>query len=79
MVSNEETVKVIQFESERVIQYLNGLAQEVMGRATPCERWTVGDVIAHLVWFAETYGGMIERGLRGGKVAGRPIGQSGFQ
>ncbi len=25
----------------------------------------MGDMIAHLVWFAETYGGMMERGLRG--------------
>ncbi len=65
MVSNEETVKTIQIESGRVIQFLNGLAQESMERATPCEMWSVGDMIAHLVWFAETYGGMMERGLRG--------------
>ena len=28
------------------------------------ERWTVGEVIAHLVWHVETYRGMMERGLR---------------
>jgi len=65
MVSNEDTVKLIQTESERVLNYLNGLAPNVMEHPTPCERWTVGDMIAHLVWFAETYGGMMERGLRG--------------
>ena len=65
MVSAQDTVKLIQSESERVKQYLNGLSHDSLGRPTPCDRWTVGDIIAHLVWFAETYGGMIERGLRG--------------
>ena len=31
---------------------------------SPCDKWNVGEVIAHLDWFADTYGGMMERGLR---------------
>ena len=65
MVSAQDTVKLIQGESDRIKQYLNGLPQDSLEGPTPCDRWTVGDIIAHLVWFAETYGGMIERGLRG--------------
>ncbi len=64
MVTNQETVTLIQAESERVRRYLNELPADVLECPTPCERWTVGDMIAHLVWFAETYGGMMERGLR---------------
>ena len=64
MASNEDTVKLIQAESDRILTFLNGLAPDVMELPTPCEMWTIGDMIAHLVWFAETYGGMMERGLR---------------
>lgn len=66
MVSTQQdTVELIRAESERVRKYINGLSQDVLELPTPCEKWTVGDLIAHLVWFAETYGGMMERGLRG--------------
>lgn len=65
MVSREDTVKLIQAESERVRQYLNGLSEDALERPTPCERWTVGDMIAHLVWVVDTYGGNMARGLRG--------------
>lgn len=65
MVSTQQdTVELIRAESKRVREYINGLPQDVLELPTPCERWTVGDLIAHLVWFAETYGGMMERGLR---------------
>jgi len=70
MVSVQDTVKLqnivklIRSESERVKQYLNSLPPDALERPTPCELWEVGDVIAHLVWFAETYEGMMERGLR---------------
>jgi uncharacterized protein (TIGR03083 family) len=63
--THQDTVGLIRAESERVREYINGLSQDVLELPTPCERWTVGDLIAHLVWFAETYGGMMERGLRG--------------
>ena len=36
---------------------------EDLEKPSPCERWTVGEVIAHLVWHVETYRGMMERGL----------------
>ena len=65
MITNQETVTLIQAESERVRRYLNELPADALELPTPCDRWTIGDLIAHLVWFAETYGGMMERGLRG--------------
>jgi len=57
--------ELITSESERLKQQINTLNSEALEKPSPCERWNVGEVIAHLVWFAETYGGMIERGLRG--------------
>jgi len=58
-------VKLIESETERLKEFVSALPAEALERPSPCERWDVGDVIAHLVWFAETYGGMMERGLRG--------------
>ncbi|HEU0020810.1 MAG TPA: maleylpyruvate isomerase N-terminal domain-containing protein [Dehalococcoidia bacterium] len=58
-------VNLIKSESERLKQYLNSLPPAALERPSPCELWNVAEVIAHLVWFAETYGGMMERGLRG--------------
>ena len=58
-------VELIQSETERVKQYINALPPEALERPSPCDKWNVGEVIAHLEWFAEIYGGMMERGLRG--------------
>ena len=58
-------VKLIQSESERLKEFVSALPPEALEKPSPCEKWNVGEVIAHLIWFAETYGGMMERGLRG--------------
>ena len=65
IVKLQNVVKLIGAETERVKQYVSSLSIEDLERPSPCELWTAGDVVAHLVWFAETYGGMMERGLRG--------------
>ena len=59
-------VELIQSESERLKEFLSALPPEALEKPSPCEKWNIGEVIAHLIWFAETYGGMMERGLRGG-------------
>jgi len=61
----EALVGLIKSESERLKEYVSALSPEALERPSPCERWNVGEVIAHLIWFAEIYGGMMERGLRG--------------
>ena len=61
----ENVVKLIQIESNRLKHYLHTLPEAALECPTPCERWSVEDLIAHLIWFAQTYGGMMERGLRG--------------
>lgn len=65
MVKLQDMVNLIGSEAERVKQCVNALSSEALERTSPCELWTVGDVVGHLIWFAETYGGMMERGLRG--------------
>ena len=47
------------------MEYFDSLFPETLEEPSPCEKWTVGEVIAHLVWHVETYRGMMERGLRG--------------
>ncbi len=58
-------VKLIKSESERLMEYFESLSPEALEMPSPCEKWSVGEVIAHLVWHVETYRGMMERGLRG--------------
>ena len=62
---SQAQVELIRSESERIKHYVSGLHQDALEKPSPCERWNVGEVIAHLIWFAEIYGGMMERGLRG--------------
>ncbi len=57
--------ELIRSESERLMEYFNALPPEALEKPSPCEKWSVGEVIAHLVWHVETYRGMMERGLRG--------------
>lgn len=64
-MSMQDIRALIRVESERLTHYVNTLPTAALDRPSPCEGWTVGDVMAHLVWFADTYGGMMERGLRG--------------
>jgi uncharacterized protein (TIGR03083 family) len=64
-VKLQDSVKLIRSESERLEQCVNGLPPEALEQPNPCELWDVGDVIGHLIWVAETYGGFMERGLRG--------------
>ena len=63
--SSKALVDLIKSESDRLKDYVSALPPEALDRPSPCEDWDVGEVIAHLDWFADTYGGMIERGLRG--------------
>ena len=60
--THQAQVELIRSESHRFKKYLSTLSSEVLDRPSPCERWNVGEVIAHLVWFKETYGGMMEKG-----------------
>ena len=58
-------VELIRSESHRFKKYFRALPPEALSRPSTCEKWNVGEVIAHLVWFKDTSGGMMERGLPG--------------
>ena len=49
------------FEAERLASYLQGLSEESWNHSTACDRWQVGDVVAHLVWIGEFYSIFIAR------------------
>ncbi|MCH8297068.1 MAG: maleylpyruvate isomerase family mycothiol-dependent enzyme [Chloroflexi bacterium] len=63
--STKQLVDLIRSESERFKELVGALPSNALENRSPCERWNVGDVIAHLIWFAEKYGGMMEHGLQG--------------
>ena len=63
--THQTQVDLLRSESRRFIEYLNTLSPKALERPSACEKWNVGEVIAHLVWVVDTYGGMMERGLGG--------------
>jgi uncharacterized protein (TIGR03083 family) len=65
MASPTQRVKVLHSESENLKRYLSGLPPEAWVRASACERWTVADVVAHLVSALEMYTRNLTRGLAG--------------
>ena len=65
MVSTAEGVKLIEAETARLKEYLRGTGQEEWDLDSPCEGWTVGDVIGHLGWAAEFFADAISQGRSG--------------
>ncbi|MDA0262931.1 MAG: maleylpyruvate isomerase family mycothiol-dependent enzyme [Chloroflexi bacterium] len=65
MVSTAEGVKLIAAETGRLKEYLQGTTSNEWGLASPCEGWTVGDVIGHLGWAAEFFADAIAQGRAG--------------
>ena len=53
MVSTAEGIELIEAETGRIKAYLRGTGPDQWGLDSPCEGWTVGDVIGHLGWAAE--------------------------
>ncbi len=60
---------LVRFEAERLASYLQGLSEESWNHSTACDRWQVGDVVAHLVWIGEFYVTFITRALAGDLTA----------
>ena len=79
MTSWEDRVKFLQTESQRFVQYLNGLSDDTWTKQSACDLWQVHDVVAHLIGNAEFYAGTVERGLKGESEPpeGRPAAGTG--
>lgn len=65
MVSTAEGIQLIAAETGRLKEYVNGTGAEEWGLDSPCEGWSVGDVIGHLGWAAEFFADAISQGRRG--------------
>ena len=65
MVSTTEGVKLIAAETGRLEEYLRGASPQVWRLDSPCEGWTVGDVIGHLGWAAAFFAAAISQGRSG--------------
>jgi uncharacterized protein (TIGR03083 family) len=55
MVSTVEGIKLIMDETGRLKEYLRGTGPDDWEKDSPCEGWTVGDVIGHLGWAANFF------------------------
>lgn len=65
MVSTAEGVQLIAAETGRLKEYVSGTGAEEWSLDSPCEGWTVGDVIGHLGWAAEFFADAISQGRLG--------------
>ena len=65
MVSTAEGIELIEAETGRIKAYLRGTGPDQWGLDSPCEGWTVGDVIGHLGWAAEFFSDAISQGRSG--------------
>ncbi len=65
MVSTTEGIKLIAAETGRLKEYLRSAGPEEWRLDSPCEGWTVGDVIGHLGWAAEFFAAAISNGRSG--------------
>jgi len=65
MVSTSEGIKLIAAETARLKDYIRDSGPEQWNLDSPCEGWTVGDVIGHLGWAAEFFGDAISDGRSG--------------
>ena len=61
----KETIEVAKREFARLESRLRGLSAEDFNRASACDRWVVGDVVAHVVFVVQFQKNMTMRGLRG--------------
>ena len=65
----EGRVTQVRLESRRLGQYLRGLPEGAWEQPSACQRWAIGDVVAHLVGGAQMYSEHIFRGLQGDAAA----------
>lgn len=61
----ENRVRLVQSASMQLGDYLHGLPPEAWSRPSACHRWTVRDVVGHLIMGAELYLDVLSRGLHG--------------
>ncbi len=69
MVSTAEGIKLIEAETARLKDYVRDSGPDQWNLDSPCEGWTVGDVIGHLGWAAEFFGDAISNGRSGTTTA----------
>jgi uncharacterized protein (TIGR03083 family) len=78
-IDGDEMVGLATTEYERLVALLRTLPPDDWGRPTPCEGWTVQDIVAHLVGAAEANASVPEnlrqlvRGARPARRKGRPV------
>ena len=65
MVLAEQRVHLLKSESQRFVDYLSALPEESWGQQSACDRWLVGDVVAHLTGGVDNYFSNIVRGVAG--------------
>ena len=58
-------IDLVNFESQRLGEFLSGLDEQAWSLDSACEGWTVGDVVGHLSAGAESWANNITRAIAG--------------
>lgn len=77
MVSTAEGIELIAAETGRIKAYLRGTGPDQWAVDSPCEGWTVGDVIGHLGCAAEFFSDAISQGRSGITTAPEGLPEAG--
>jgi uncharacterized protein (TIGR03083 family) len=73
MLSPAERVQVFKAENRRILAFLRELTSEQWEHPSPCEEWTIADVVAHLTSFSSEYAGNILRTVQGDASGPAPV------
>ena len=69
MIAPDQRVHMLQAETQQLAAFLDTLAPEDWQRSSPCDQWTVADIVAHLTAQAQDYAPRIVRALHGEATA----------
>ena len=65
MTTPESRLQLVKTETERLIEYLNGLSADDLSKPSACEGWRAQDVVAHMTMAVGMFSGNINRGVGG--------------
>lgn len=73
VIPPETRVQILKAENRRLEAYLRDLPSEKWQRPSPCDEWTIADVIAHITSFNLDYADRIQKILQADESAPAPV------
>src|SRR5262245_42335875 len=73
VISPAERVQILKAENRRLEAYLRELPRERWQHPSPCEKWTIADVVAHITSFGLDYADRILKTLESDGSGPAPV------